>query len=156
MLDNLSKSTFHLLARSQALRAEVTSQGEIESARKANERAAAELDAAVQKILQAIDQDRKHMDQLFKDKDAERTIKLEDAMAAAHKVRMDAIGPKLVEAMTAMAQTGQLEAIAEHLAPLSIVQGESLSGTFTKLLRGTPLEGMLNNMEKLSIGKLPA
>lgn len=58
--------------------------------------------------------------------------------------------------MTAMAQTGQLEAIAEHLAPLSIVQGESLSGTFTKLLRGTPLEGMLNNMEKLSIGKLPA
>lgn len=143
-------------AKLGVVRAEVTIQGEIESARKANERAAAELDAAVQKILQAIDQDREQMEQRFKDQDAERTIKLEDAMAAAHKVRMDAIGPKLVEAMTAMAQTGQLEAIAEHLAPLSIVQGESLSGTFTKLLRGTPLEGMLNNMEKLSIGKLPA
>jgi major vault protein len=140
-------------AKSRVLMASVTNDGEIQRVRKANEKASAELDAAVQGILQAIEQDREAMEQRFKDLDAERSIKVEEAMAAAHKVRMDAIGPKLIEAMTAMAQTGQLEAIAEHLAPLSIVQGESLSGTFTKLLRGTPLEGMLKNIEGLSIGR---
>jgi major vault protein len=140
-------------AKSRVLMASVSNDGEIQRVRKANEKAAAELDAAVQGILQAIEQDRETMEQRFKDLDAERSIKVEEAMAAAHKVRMDAIGPKLIEAMTAMAQTGQLEAIAEHLAPLSIVQGESLSGTFTKLLRGTPLEGMLKNIEGLSLGR---
>lgn len=86
----------------------------------------------------------------FADLDTDRSIRTEAAFAEAQKVRMEAIGPRLVEALTAMAMTGQLEKIAEHLAPLAIVQGTSLAGTLNHLMAGTPLEGMLRNFEGLN------
>lgn len=84
------------------------------------------------------------------DLDAAREIKVTEAEAAATKERMGAISPALVEAIVSLAQTGQLEAIGEHLAPLSIVQGQSLAGTLQTMFAGTPLEGMVNNLDKLS------
>ena len=73
---------------------------------------------------------------------------MEEANAA--KTRTENIPTALVEALVALAQSGQFQAIAEHLAPLSIVRGESLSGTLTQMFAGTPLEGMVNNIANLS------
>lgn len=137
--------------KQENMMATVTSEGELAQARKSNEKAAAELDQAVAELRRAIEEQDLTLGQKIKDQEAERVIKTEQAMAEAQKVRMEAVQAKLVEALTAMAQTGQLQAIAQHLAPLSIVQGQSLSGTLNKLLSGTPLEGMLNNVSKLTI-----
>lgn len=127
------------------------SRGEFNKIRKDNERASAEMSVIISELLLAMEDDKKKLEQKFKDIDADRQIKLESAMATAQKTRMEAIGPRLIEAMTAMAQTGQLQAIAEHLAPLSIVRNQSLSGTLEQLVAGTPLEGMLNNVANMSI-----
>lgn len=120
---------------------------------KLNEKAIAELEASINELMLATERDRRDLEQAYKDQDAARVIKIEAANAEAHKMRMEAIGPKLVEALTAMAQTGQLQSIAEHLAPLSIVQNQSLSGTLNQLVKGTSLEGMLDNVSALSIAK---
>jgi major vault protein len=133
------------------MKASVANEGEITQARKLNEQAAAKFDQAVAEIRRLIEEQDLKLGQAIKDQEANREIELERALAEAQKVRMDAVQGKLVEALTAMAQTGQLQAIAQHLAPLSIVQGESLSGTLTKLLSGTPLEGMLANVAQLSL-----
>ena len=84
------------------------------------------------------------------DADLKRKIALLVEEAKASETRMKAVQPALVEAIVALAQTGQLDAIAEHLAPLSIVRGESLAGTVQQLFHGTPLEGMVSNIEGLS------
>jgi major vault protein len=79
---------------------------------------------------------------------------MEEANAA--KTRTENIPTALVEALVALAQSGQFQAIAEYLAPLSIVRGESLSGTLTQMFAGTPLEGMVNNISNLSKVKTAA
>lgn len=94
--------------------------------------------------------------QKFAELETDRQIRLEDALADAQKVRMSAVSEKFVEALTAMVQTGQLKSIAEHLAPLSIVQGQSLAGNFKQLLSGTPLKDMLKNIEGMSIPRMAA
>lgn len=65
--------------------------------------------------------------------------------------KSQAIQPKLVEALTATAQTGLMKEMAEHLAPLSIVEGKSLAGSLTTLLDGTPLEKILDNVQKMGV-----
>jgi hypothetical protein len=135
----------------QNMKTSVANEGEIVQARKQNEHAAAQVDQAVADIHRLIEEQDLKLGQTIKDQEAQREVGLEHGLAEAQKIRMEAIQGKLVEALTAMAQTGQLEAIAQHLAPLSIVQGESLSGTLNKLLTGTPLEGMLRNVAQLGI-----
>jgi major vault protein len=85
-----------------------------------------------------------------------REIKKLTEEANAAKTRTENIPPALVEALVALAQSGQFQAIAEHLAPLSIVRGESLSGTLEQMFKGTPLEGMVNNIANLSKVKTAA
>lgn len=135
----------------QNMKTSVANEGEIVQARKQNEHAAAQVDQVVADIRRLIEEQDLKLGQTIKDQEAQREVGLEHGLAEAQKIRMEAIQGKLVEALTAMAQTGQLEAIAQHLAPLSIVQGESLSGTLNKLLTGTPLEGMLRNVAQLGI-----
>jgi len=85
-----------------------------------------------------------------------REIKKLTEEAQAQKTRTENIPTALVEALVALAQSGQFQAIAEHLAPLSIVRGESLSGTMEQMFKGTALEGMVNNIAGLSKVKTAA
>jgi major vault protein len=85
-----------------------------------------------------------------------REIKKLTEEAQAAKTRTENIPTALVEALVALAQSGQFQAIAEHLAPLSIVRGESLSGTLEQMFKGTPLEGMVGNIANLSKVKTAA
>ena len=113
-------------------------------------KAAAQIAQATKALYLATTKAEDEHRQTQEDLDAEREIKQIEAEAAATKERMGAISPALVEAIVALAQTGQLEAIGEHLAPLSIVQGQSLAGTLQTMFAGTPLEGMVSNLDKLS------
>ena len=88
--------------------------------------------------------------QAIAQQELDRKIKLLVEEATASETRMKAVQPALVEALVGMAQEGMFEKIAEHLAPLSIVRGESLSGTLTQMFAGTPLEGMVSNIANLS------
>ena len=99
--------------------------------------AAAQAKEAAEKFMLAIEKARRDLDDAYATAATDRSIRTEKELAEAHKVRMEAVAPALVEAMVGMAQTGQLSAIAEHLAPLAIVRGESISGTFEQLLKGT-------------------
>jgi major vault protein len=137
-------------AQMEINRRHVVAKDALEREEKLGEQAIASLVKVTNEIRLAMENDQKELIRKYDDLDAERQIKVEMAFAEAQKARMTAIAPRLVEAMTAMAQTGQLEAIAKHLAPLSIVQGTSLSGTLENLMRGTPLEGMLQNLGGLT------
>ena len=75
-------------------------------------------------------------------------------MAEAQKTRMEAVTPTLVEAIVGAAQSGQFQSMAEHLAPLALVTGQSLAGTMDTIFKGTALEGLVKNLQGLSpIGK---
>lgn len=143
------------VATTEAARLETTRQrneltDNIEREKKIAEEALTKLTSAIDAILLEQQQAKLELDRTYMDFDMQREIAGEMAAAEAQKIRMGAVVPSLVEALTAMAQTGQLEAIAEHLAPLSIVQGTSLAGTLENLMEGTPLEGMINNLKRLN------
>jgi predicted nucleic acid-binding Zn-ribbon protein len=124
--------------------------------RKEGERMAAEVAKATQMLVLDARKAEKDLEYTYLEADARRRLTLLAEEAKATETRMRALQPSLVEAMVALAQTGQLEAVAEHLAPLAIVRGESLAGTLDQLFRGTPLEGMVHNLESLSkVKKLP-
>ncbi len=82
-----------------------------------------------------------------------RRIEEFTAMAQADATRASAVQPALIRALQAMAETGTLQQIAQHLAPLSIVRNESLGGTLGNLLKGTPMEGLLENISELGTGQ---
>lgn len=75
------------------------------------------------------------------------------ALAQADETRARAVQPALIGALQAMAMTGTLQQVAEHLAPLSIVKNESLGGTLNNMLKGTPMEGLLENLSELGTGQ---
>ena len=78
-----------------------------------------------------------------------RRIEELTALAQADETRAKAVQPALINALQAMAMTGTLQQLAQHLAPLSIVKNESLGGTLDKLLKGTSMEGLLKNISEL-------
>jgi major vault protein len=131
-------------------KAEVEAINSLELLRQENARQAAEIEAKTKALYLETAKAQKDLDQTYAEKEAARKITLLVEEAKAQTTRMQAVNPALVEALVALAQTGQFEAIAEHLAPLSIVRGESLSGTLQSMFAGTPLEGMINNIENLS------
>ena len=57
-----------------------------------------------------------------------------------------AISPDLVAALTTSANADLLTTGMQSMSPYAIANGESVSDTVNKLLRGTPLEGMLEKM----------
>jgi len=66
---------------------------------------------------------------------------------AAKEVEISgSIQPGLVEALTALGQTGMLEKITGELAPLAIVKGLSIGGAVQQLFEGTPFAGTVQKL----------
>jgi major vault protein len=84
----------------------------------------------------------------------EQRIRETDAKARQLAEQMAAIQPALVEALTAIASTGTLQTLAQHLAPLSLVRDESLAATLEQMFRDTPMAGLLANLRHLGKGRL--
>lgn len=59
---------------------------------------------------------------------------------------MASITPGLVEAMTTKSNEDMLAAVTEAMAPYAIAKGESIAQTVNTLLRGTSLEGIIEDV----------
>jgi len=56
------------------------------------------------------------------------------------------IQPQLIEALKAVAEAGLLTEVAEHLAPLAIVKGQSIGNVLYDMFQNTPLRATLRGM----------
>lgn len=92
-------------------------------------------------------------DATYAEKTLKREIDMLVAEAAADEKRANAVTPGLVEALVSLARTGAFKEVAEHLAPLSVVRGESVDQTLKTLLAGTGFETILENVGHLGSGK---
>jgi major vault protein len=130
--------------------AEVEHENAIKELRKMGEKNAAEIATATAALYLETKVADRDADEKYAITELDRKIKLLVEEASASETRMKAVQPSLVEALVALATVGQFEKIAEHLAPLSIVRGESLAGTLDQMFKGTVIEGMVENVKSLS------
>lgn len=130
--------------------AEIISENQQRETATQSEMTAAETKKSVAALLLDIDRAKRDLEALYADATSERNIKEQTAIAEAIRIKMAGIAPSLVESLQALSLTGQFQAMAE-LAPLSIVEGKSLAGTMDTLFKGTPLEGLLNNMKRVAV-----
>lgn len=82
----------------------------------------------------------------------DRKIKLLVEEARADVGRIGAISPQLTQALVALANTGALGLVTQHLGDLAIIRNQSLGGIFETMFAGTPLEGLLSNLKQLGTG----
>lgn len=75
----------------------------------------------------------------------------QDAYAATVASIMESISPDLIAAMTSKSNAAMLETVTASMAPVAIAKGESVADVTNKLLRGTSLEGVLENIGAMKI-----
>ena len=131
----------------------ITMQAELNRAQEAERVAAKQAEADLQVLI-----DKVHEAQLAREQaEADQRQKNAEAAAALEKQKQDAyaetvskimasIGPDLVAAMTTKSNEDMLSAVTEAMAPYSIAKGESIAQTVNTLLRGTSLEGILEDV----------
>ena len=128
---------------------------------RAKERAAA--DAAtkarkdMQEVLNAIHKEelareKQKVDAKVAEEKAYAAIEAEKEKAYAETVKsiMESISPDLVAALTAKSDAEVFTEAVKHIGPYAIAGDESISDAVNKLMRGTPIEGILDKT-KMSI-----
>ena len=60
---------------------------------------------------------------------------------------MESISPDLIASMNTQSNVDLMKTITENMSPIAIAKGESIADTTNKLLRGTPIEGILQKIE---------
>ena len=146
-----------LINKMQLQREEATKkleiQAEINRLQDAEKLAAKQAEQDMQKIVDAI-----HEASLIrKDKDNAQEIEHKRQLAAIEEAKqkayaetvsaiMQSIAPDLVAAMTARSNEDMLSAVAKSIAPYSIASGESIADVVNKMLRGTSLEGLIEDV----------
>jgi major vault protein len=128
------------------IRSRNTQQEEIAGAKLA----AAEAERAVARFLLEIDRAKRDLDTLYADATSERKVREETAIAEAVKIRMAAIAPGFIEALQSLALAKSFEGMTD-LLPLSVIEGKGLSGTMETLFKGTPVEGLVENLKRMSV-----
>ena len=119
---------------------------------RAQKEAATQAEADLQKVLDTI-----QTAQLERDKKADKAkLETETALAEIEKAKqtayaetvakiMSAVSPDLVAALTANANADMLATVTRGVAPYAIAKGESVADFTNTLLRGTTLEGVMEN-----------
>jgi hypothetical protein len=134
----------------------IANQQEIEAAQIARDKAKAEAEKEVQVLKDAIF----HAELARKKKsnkaynaqqkaEAELEKAKEEAYAAMVKEVMGSISPDLIAAMQATSNAEMLEALTKNMSPYAIARGESVVDTTTQLLRGTPMEEFVGNLDRV-------
>ena len=125
-----------------------------EAARTANA-AARQAEADMQVILDAIDSARIEREKAQAQKDLElleKKAQIEKDKQAAYAETVEkivsSISPDLVAALSKKANADMVIEATRSMSPYSIAKGESVSDTINTLLRGTSLEGILQNFNK--------
>ena len=82
----------------------------------------------------------------FENKKAEIEKAKSEAYAATIASIMASITPDLVAALTSKSNAETLKAVTGAMSPVAIAKGESVADTVNLLLRGTPLEGVIEQI----------
>ena len=131
------------LAKEEAIKAKMRAMNEAELKAKQD----------MQEILTAIKDAELARDKALKEAEIAHAKELAEIEKDKQKAYADtveqmvkAISPDLVAALTTSANADLLTTGMQSMSPYAIANGESVSDTVNKLLRGTPLEGMLEKM----------
>lgn len=73
-------------------------------------------------------------------------INKQKAYTDAVKKVIEAISPNLIASMTSSSNAELLKAVSEAMSPYAMASGESVAEVTNKLLRGTSLEGLIENV----------
>ncbi len=131
-------------AAEQAKRAEVT---------KAQKTAIKDLQPILNEVLDAeLARDKARSEEQIRHEKEIANIEKAKQAAYAETVKkiMASISPDLVAALNAQANASMLENVTEAVAPYAIAKDESISDFTNKMLRGTSIEGIIDNFSKKS------
>ena len=129
-------------AAEQAKRAEVT---------KAQKTAIKDLQPILNEVLDAeLARDKARSEEQIRHEKEIANIEKAKQAAYAETVKkiMASISPDLVAALNAQANASMLENVTEAVAPYAIAKDESISDFTNKMLRGTSIEGIIDNFSK--------
>ena len=103
-----------------------------------------------------LDRDKSRLEQevFFKEQNINLSSKELETQVKAMVERAKAISPDFIAALQSFNDKEQLVKIAEAMAPLAILGGESVADVFARLLSGTKLEGVFLNIGNDVLGKL--
>ena len=155
------KNNLYKMELEQTLaKTKLDAEAEINKKKRVEAEAKKQAEADMQKLLDQIQaaelaRDKKH---------DEAKIETEKELAAIEKAKqeayaatvakiMESVSPQLVAAMTAKANADTLSAVSQGMAPYAIANGESIADTVNKLLRGTTLESVLENLNEYKIAE---
>ena len=75
----------------------------------------------------------------------------QEAYAETVKKIMESVSPDLIAAMNSKSNAEMLSAVTKAMSPIAIANGESVADTTNKLLRGTSLESVIDNIAKMKV-----
>lgn len=133
----------------------LANEAEIDAKRRAEKAAEVQAENDMQKILDAIAAAKLER---TKAEDAAR-LENEKVLAEIEKAKetayaetvakiMESISPDLIASMNTQSNVELMTAVTANMSPIAIANGESVADTTNKLLRGTPIEGILGKIEK--------
>ena len=125
---------------------------------RAQKKAARQAEADMQPLLDAIqeaelERNRKSDDEKIKTEIALADIEKAKQLAYAETVAniMKSVSPELVAALTSRANADMLSNVTQSVAPYAMTNGESVADFTNKLLRGTTLENIMENLAECNI-----
>lgn len=153
------KNEIYRLELNQTLeKSKLDASAEIAAKKRAQEEAVRQAEADMQKLLdqiQAAKLERDKKEDAARIETEKQLVAIEkekhDAYAATVAKIMESVSPQLVAAMTSKANADTLKAVSQGMAPYAIANGESIADTVNKLMRGTTLESVLENIEKCKV-----
>ena len=133
----------------------LANESEIAAKRRAEKQAQTQAESDMQEILDTIATAKLER---IKAEDTAR-LETEKALAEIEKAKetayaetvakiMESVSPDLIASMTSKANVDLMKSVTANMSPIAIANGESVADTTNKLLRGTPIEGILQNLEK--------
>ena len=140
------------LQREEALR-RLEIQTEVNRKKEAEAQASKQAEKDLQVIVDAVADANREREK----KDIEQELAHKNALAGIEKAKQEAyaemvakimasIGPDLAASLTATANADLTQAIASSVSPYAIANGEAISDTINKMVRGLPVENILKNL----------
>lgn len=137
--------------REEELAKEESYNAQVRAAKAAETQAKADLQVLLDAIQTAeLARNKKAADETIRVKQENAKIEAEKQKVYAETVKsmMASVSPDLIAALTAKANAEVLTTGMKSMSPYAIANGESVSDTVNKLLRGTPLEGIIDNFTR--------
>ena len=131
----------------------IEKQEEIKRIEEQSEIAAKEAEQKLQSLMDSIQKAELARQKERTDAELNRKKEIDNLEIAKQKAYTDAIkkvvesiSPDLIASMTSSSNAELLKAVAESMSPYAMANGESVADVTNKLLRGTSLEGLIDNL----------